>query len=345
MPRTRSLAFSELKIGILAVIAMIIAAIVIFTLGGQGGFFWQRYSLKVRLPNAAGLKGGAPVRLAGVEVGAVSALDFVGAQVDGTLGVAKGDRPRITDRSKATLGSMGLLGQATVDITASSSGQPIPEWGYIPAVAAPGFADVTVTANEGLEQATLLLQDLRKGRGTVGQLFTNDALYTELDRFIASAQEVTADLNRGRGSLGALLKDRAAYASLEASLKNLQAITASINAGEGSLGKFLHDEQMAASLKSTAGNIDALTAKLNRGEGSAGKLMNDPALFDRLNTISGRLEDLTTRLNAGEGTAGQFLVNRAVYDNLNSAVNELKGLITDIRRDPKKYLNVRVSIF
>jgi phospholipid/cholesterol/gamma-HCH transport system substrate-binding protein len=345
MPRTRSLAFSELKIGILAVVAIVIAAIVIFMLGGQGGFFWQRYYLKARFPNAAGLKGGAPVRLAGVEVGAVSDLQFVGAQVDVTFAVSKGFVSRITDRSKATLGSMGLLGQATVDITAASAGRPVPQWGYIPTVPAPAFSDVAATANQGLEQATLLLQDLRNGRGSVGQLFTNDSLYKELDRFIAAAQEVTANLNRGQGTVGALLKDRAAYNSLEASLKNLQGITASINAGEGSLGKFLHDEQMAASLKSTAANVDSLTGKLNRGEGSVGKLMNDATLFDRLDAISGRLNDLTTGLSAGEGTAGQLLKSREVYDNLNSAVNELRGLIADIRKDPKKYLNVRVSIF
>jgi phospholipid/cholesterol/gamma-HCH transport system substrate-binding protein len=345
MPRTRSLAFSELKIGILAVIAIIIAAIVIFMLGGQGGFFWQRYYLKARFPNAAGLKAGAPVRLAGVEVGSVSDLRFVGAQVDVTFAVSKDVGSRITDRSKATLGSMGLLGQATVDVTAASAGRAVPQWGYIPTVPAPAFSDVAATANQGLEQAALLLQDLRNGRGSVGQLFTNDSLYRELDRFIAAAQEVTANLNRGQGTIGALLKDRAAYNSLDASLKNLRDITAGINAGEGSLGKFLHDEQMAASLKSTAANVDSLTGKLNRGEGSVGKLMNDATLFDRLDSISGRLTDLTTGLSAGEGTAGQLLKNREVYDNLNSAVKELKGLIADIRKDPKKYLNVKVSIF
>ncbi len=345
MPRTRSLAFSELKIGILAVVAVVIAAMVIFMLGGQGGFFWQRYYLKARFPNAAGLKAGAPVRVAGVEVGAVDDLEFVGAQVDVTFSVSRDSRPRITKKSTATLGSMGLLGQATIDITASSSGQPVAEWGYIPTVAAPAFADVAATANQGLEQMNGLLQDLRNGRGTAGQLFTNDVLYKELDRFIASAQEVTQSLNRGQGTMGALLRDRAAYNSLEASLKNLQGITASINAGDGALGKFLHDQQMAASLKSTTANVDAITGKLNRGEGTAGKLMTDATLFNRINSISGRLDDLTTRLNAGEGTAGQFLKNREVYDNLNSAVNELKSLIADIRKDPKKFLNVKVSVF
>ena len=42
MPRTRSLKWSELKIGIMAVVALLIAAALILALGGEGGFFWQR---------------------------------------------------------------------------------------------------------------------------------------------------------------------------------------------------------------------------------------------------------------------------------------------------------------
>ena len=66
MPRTRSLAWSELKIGILAVIAVVLAGFMIFLVGGQGGFFWQRYPLKTKFPNVQGLKEGALVRVAGV---------------------------------------------------------------------------------------------------------------------------------------------------------------------------------------------------------------------------------------------------------------------------------------
>ena len=71
MPRTRSLKWSELKIGIMAVVALLIAAALILALGGEGGFFWQRYNLKVKFPNAAGVQQGSPVRVAGVTVGAV----------------------------------------------------------------------------------------------------------------------------------------------------------------------------------------------------------------------------------------------------------------------------------
>jgi phospholipid/cholesterol/gamma-HCH transport system substrate-binding protein len=99
MPRTRSLAYSELKIGILAVTALIIAAVVIFMLSGQGGFPWQRFQLKARFPNVAGLKPGAPVRLAGIEVGSVNAIHLAGAVVDVQFEVARDYAPEITTDS------------------------------------------------------------------------------------------------------------------------------------------------------------------------------------------------------------------------------------------------------
>ena len=46
MPRTRSLAWSELRTGVLTVLALIIIAVTIFTLTGSRGFFWQRYTLE-----------------------------------------------------------------------------------------------------------------------------------------------------------------------------------------------------------------------------------------------------------------------------------------------------------
>jgi phospholipid/cholesterol/gamma-HCH transport system substrate-binding protein len=61
--------------------------------------------------------------------------------------------------------------------------------------------------------------------------------------------------------------------------------------------------------------------------------------------MADRLDKLTASLNQGEGTAGQLLHDKQLYENMNGAVTEMHNLVKDIRADPKKYLNVRVSIF
>jgi phospholipid/cholesterol/gamma-HCH transport system substrate-binding protein len=346
MPRTRSLAWSELRIGVVTIVALVITAITIFTVTGSAGFSWQRYSLKTRFANVAGLKPGSPVRVAGVEVGSVQDVLLTDEVVDVVFEVHERYQRRITTESVATLGSVSLLGESAVDITPSSRGTPIPQWGYVRAgVPTAQLSDLTTQAGQGIEGLTALINDVRGGRGTVGKLMTDERLYVELQRFAATASDLTDGLRQGRGSIGKLLKDPAAASALEASLKNLEAVTRRIDAGEGSLGKLMKDEAFASSLASATANFDQVAARLNRGEGTAGKLMTDPALFERLNAVSERLELLINRLNDGQGTMGQLLKDQRLYENMNDLTADLRALIGEITKNPRKYLNVKISIF
>ena len=346
MPRTRSLKWSELKIGIMAVVALFIAAALILALGGEGGFFWQRYNLKVKFSNAGGVQRGSPVRVAGVTVGAVTDIQFIGSEVDMLLELREDMQERVRTTSRATIGSVSLLGEGAVDISASTTGTPIPEWGYVPSDAPPPqLADVTAQANKGIAEITLLMQDIRAGKGTVGKLMTDEQLYRDLHEFTSAAREVTEGLSRGKGTLGQLLNNPESARQLEASLKNLTAITNKINSGQGSLGQLMNDPALAKNLTDVTANFSSLSSKLNKGEGTMGQLMNNDALYKRLDAVTNNLEALTAKLNKGEGTMGQLMNDKQLYDNLNKTMLEVQNLLVDIRKDPKKFLNVRMSIF
>lgn len=346
MPRTRSLAWSELKIGALTILAIVIAAVTVFMLTGDRGFSWQRYFLKTRFTSIPGLNKGSPVRLAGVEVGAVEEVTLEGEQVEVVVSVNKRYGDRITTESVARLGSVSLLGEAAVDITPSAQGTPIPEWGYVPqGRAAAQLSDITDQAGQGIQELTTLIHDARTGRGTVGKLMTDEQLYAELHRFVGSAGDLTDSIRHGSGTLGKLVTDPATANALEASVKNLETLTRQLNAGEGSLGRLLKDDSFARSLNSTTNNIDQLVARLNKGEGTAGKLITDPALYNRLSSLSERFDQLLTRLNEGEGTAGQLLKDRRLYENMNKVLADASALLAEITKNPKRYLNVKVSIF
>ena len=346
MPRTRSLAWAELKVGIVAVVAIALAIMLIVAVGGQAGFSWQRYELKTRFNNVQGLKSGAVVRVAGVEVGKVTDVDFVGAEVQVTVQVNKEHQSRITEQSRASIGSLSLLGEPTVEISPASQGTPLKNGDFIQSARTPGqISDVAENATQTLEQTTALIKEIRAGKGTVGKLFTDDQVYREVNQLVTSAAAVTDALNKGKGTLGRLVRDPALYKQANEALANLQDMTRRINAGEGSLGQLIQDDRLAKSLTSASGNLDQVTGKLSRGEGTAGKLLTDQQLYDRFNSVAGRIDKLTADLQQGEGAAGQLLQNKQLYENMNGAANELRGLIADIRKDPKKYLNVRVSIF
>jgi phospholipid/cholesterol/gamma-HCH transport system substrate-binding protein len=346
MPRTRSLAWAELKFGLIAVFALVMAALLIFAVGGGAGFFWQNYSLKTRFDNVAGLMSGSPVRVAGVQVGSVDDVILSGEGVEVVFSVKDDFRPLVTDRSTAVLGTISLLGEGAVDISSGLGGTPIPEWGYVrPGIAEGSIAQLTSQANAGINEARLLVEDIRKGKGTVGKLFTDESLYREFDALLSAAQEVTGKINKGQGTMGKLANDPKMYDELQASLANLNTITTRVKNGEGSLGQLMTDPAFSKSLNATTSNLEGLTGKLNRGEGTAGKLLTDDAIYKRLDSMTARLDTVLQNLNDGQGTAGQLLHDKQLYENMNQTVGEMRALIAEIKKDPKKYLNVKVSIF
>lgn len=346
MPRTRSLAWSELKIGVLTITAIVIAALTIFMLTGGKGFWWQRYTLKTRFDNVAGLKSGSPVRVAGVEVGSVTRVALEGEQVEVTFQVNKDQRERITTGSRAELGSISLLGEYAVDITPSTKGTPIPDQGFVPSKPPKAqLADIGDRVDKGVERINALLDDVKAGKGTVGKLMTDQQLYDEMARFVASAGALTRGIQQGRGTVGKLLNDPKAAEALESSLRSLDQMMARINAGQGSLGKLLKDEAFSTALTGATSNLETLTGKMNRGEGTLGKLATNDELFNRLNSVTNRLDVMMAQLNEGEGTAGQLLHDKRLYETINKVATEVHSLVADIRKDPKKFLNVKVSIF
>jgi phospholipid/cholesterol/gamma-HCH transport system substrate-binding protein len=345
MPRTRSLAWAELKIGLVSIFALVMTGVLIFAVGG-GGFFWQQYPLKASFGNVAGIKSGSPVRVAGVEVGSVSNVVFAPTGVEVWFNVGNDMRPLVTTSSLATIGSISLLGEGAIDITPAREGTPLENWAYVRTGVAPGsIAELTEEASAGLREAKRLFEDLRAGRGTIGRLFTDDSVYRQIDGFVRAAERVARSVADGEGTIGRLTRDPALYQDLQRSLANLNAVTERLRNGEGSLGKLMTDPAFATSLTTTTKNLEEVTGRLGRGEGTLGKLITDEALHARLDALTGRLDTLMQRLNAGEGTAGLLLQDKQLYENMNQAASELRLLIENINKDPKKYLNMRVSIF
>jgi phospholipid/cholesterol/gamma-HCH transport system substrate-binding protein len=346
MPRTRSLAWAELKLGIVGIVAMLLVSILVVAVGGAGGFPWQRYPLKTMFGDAAGLKPGAVVRLSGKEVGTVTAVEFSGPSIEVTFELSKDVRNYVTTESVVTVGSLSLLGEPMLDVRASTTGTPLPDWGYVKSARPPtSISDLSGTANDTLAEARQLVSDLRAGRGTMGKLFTDDSVYREMNALVSAAAGVVESVRRGRGTLGALTTDRAVYDGLRASIDNLQAVTSRINSGQGALGRLLNDDAMGRSFANTATSAEQVMARLNRGEGTLGKLMTDQQMYDRFNAMAARVDQIVAGLQSGQGTAGKLLRDQQLYDNMNKTVVELQELFAQIRKDPKKYLTLRVSIF
>ena len=98
-------------------------------------------------------------------------------------------------------------------------------------------------------------------------------------------------------------------------------------------------------MKAITANLDQVSGRVARGEGSLGRMMSDDKLYESLQGVSTRLDTLLTRIEKGDGSMGRLINDPEFYNNMNGAAKDLRLLIADVRRDPEKYLRVKVSLF
>ena len=71
----------------------------------------------------------------------------------------------------------------------------------------------------------------------------------------------------------------------------------------------------------------------------------DKVLSKFLNKSSNAVEQLNsllTGLNEGKGSLGGIVKNDSLYQNLNHSITSIDSLVSDIKQNPKKYINVSV---
>ena len=124
MPSQQEVQWSQLKVGVLVIVAASALAALIFLMSGStGGIFTGKITLRSYFENAAGIKVGAPVNLEGFTVGNVTKIAIVPARkltpVEVTYKIASKYRNAVHTDSTSSLETIGVLGDTVVDINSS----------------------------------------------------------------------------------------------------------------------------------------------------------------------------------------------------------------------------------
>lgn len=346
---SKALTWTELRVGVLVILSLVVLAFTIIYVGGGGGTpFTRHYELKAMMSDVNGLKPGAPVRLGGVEVGTVKRVELarsVPGMVEVTMSIDRSVKDRITDRSQISLGSLGLLGEKAVDIGGSSQGTPIPEGGTVPATLQDPFKGLLTDASGSTAHLRRILARMDAGEGLIGKALRDEELYDRMVDVSTRLQAVMGKMETERGPLGRLMNDQDMSRNLARSAAGIESVISRIESGQGPLGALSKDEKLVSDLKAVTANLNDVSGRLRKGEGSMGKLLTDETLYRRLDTLSVRLESLASRMEKGEGSLGRLINDREFYDNMNGVAKDLRSFIGDVRKDPAKYLRVRVSLF
>jgi phospholipid/cholesterol/gamma-HCH transport system substrate-binding protein len=347
MNKARVLTWSELRVGLVVILSLAILAFTILYIGSGGGSpLARKYEVKTIMSDVGGLKPGAPVRVGGVEVGTVKKVDLAGAgMVEVEMRLDRRVKNRITTESRATLGSIGLLGEKAVDISASSTGTPIEDGGYLPPAGGDPIKGLLTDASETTAYLKRILSRIDAGEGLLGKALRDEELYERMVDVSERMQNAMSKLESERGPLGRLMNDADMSRQLASSVRGIDSVVARVEAGKGPLGALSKDEQLVHDLKSASSNLADVLQKIERGEGTAGRLLSDDALFNKLDSLTNRFDTLVSKLERGEGSAGRLMQDPDFYNNLNGAAKDLRSLIDDVRKDPRKYLRLKLSVF
>jgi len=361
MPSQQEVKWSQLKVGLIVLIAIALLSTLLFLMTTATGLspFSAKLTVYTYFNNSNGLKIGAPVNLEGVTIGEVKKVTVVTdparklTPIKITMKLNPKFLPSLHVDTRAALATVGVLGDTVVDLNSEvATGPELQDGAELKTEDTPSLQDVVKASQGTIESVNLVLAkldtlvaDIQAGKGTAGKLVEDPALYNQATATIQELHTLASDLNSGKGSAGKLLHDDQLYNHLNDAAEKLDAITTNLNDGKGSAGKLLHDDQLYNNLNSTLAHANSILAEADAGRGGIGLLAKDPAFANKLNDTVSKLDALLTGIDNGEGTIGKLAKDDAAYTNLNKLLTASTDLVTTIRSDPKKYLTIHLKIF
>ncbi len=366
--------------GLLVLVSIVVLVLLILNASGDINPFAKKLHLKARFADANGLREGSEVRLAGVRVGKVDKITLLppsdvpnAPRVEASMVIDNtiDGRPaseRIRTDSTAQQGSPSLLGnEMLLNITPGTAlGQPVKD-GAILASSSSNTVNDFATSGTDLAQRlsklsdeiSIIVRNVKEGKGTVGHLFNDDSLYNNLNATVRETEDLMAQIRSGQGSAGKFVNDPALYNNANEIAKNLKLLSDDLRGGKGTAGKLLHDDELYNRINHIADRVDKsvdmindIVADINSGRGTAGKLLKDEQLYNdarsaiaKFNTAAERIDNVVAAAQRGEGTVGKLLTDETLYSNVNQLSSESVKLLYDFRQNPKKYLTVKFQLF
>src|SRR6202050_5738612 len=250
--------WARLKVGILAIFAMSILAVLIFLITGDTNFFEANVTVYTFMADAAALTTGAPVNLDGIPIGKVKTITLSGSKDPMRLVRLDMQLPQhtlkdIPSDSLASISSANVLGTKYINIKSGKSATTVGPDQELPSV------------NTGE------LQDLvQQGFGVLNSLQDT----------VKRVDNIVGLVESGKGSIGKLLVDETLYNNLLAILAQVKGLADTLNSDKGTFGKLIYDPELYNQVHTSLNRLDDMLQQLQAGQGSAGKFLKDPAHFD-----------------------------------------------------------------
>ncbi len=252
--------------------------------------------------NVAGLQVSAPVSVNGFKVGQVSNISYEYDNPGHVLVEMSLDKALKVPQGSKAVIEADLLGTATVHLQLAANDS------YHNV----GDRLVGITASGMMENVS---QNLMPGVNRI--LPTVDTLLTNVNTLVADPALATsiARLDHITMTLASTL-DR-----LDRSVSNLPAVMSNVYG-------------ITCSLDTMSRNLNSLSSRLDNA--------GIDATLRNIQEISAQLKELSESLNSDDSSLGQLIHDPALYQNLNGAVSSLDSLLIDVKKNPKRYISIKL---
>ena len=346
----------DLRVGALTLAALAVLAVAILTIGQRQQIFVRHTRYQTSFANVTGLQTGAAVRLSGVDVGFVEAIELPTdpdqVRIRVRFSVDADYTERIREDSEVSIKTIGLLGDKYLEIRAGSpQASRTLEGGQVRG-RDPAEVEEFVASGEDLIENLIsisaslkvILHRIEAGEGLLGELTRTPE---EGEPFSVVAQSTVLELrtilqkiNAGEGLLGRMISDPAMADQFAATAHSLQVTGATIASDlertDSTYAVLFRDPDTALRLREAIAAIrdasEAMAAafeELSTGQGTLPRLMQDKEyadnFLDDLQALTHHLRSVMEKIDQGEGAAGAFINDPQLYQDLENVVRGVEN--------------------
>jgi phospholipid/cholesterol/gamma-HCH transport system substrate-binding protein len=336
---------TALRVGIFLSAGVAALALAVFLLGSKNGMFEGKSTLFVHFDDISGLVPGAPVRLAGLDVGTVHKITFTDdlnqKQALVELSIKDKVMPRVREDSRAFIDSKGLLGDKLVNISIGSPETPqLQDGGTLKARSSLSIEQIV----SKVDQVVTSVKRVTDEAGTFLEGLAEPQVRVDLQRILHSTAGLMEGVEQGDGFAHRLIYDREyadrisgilgeaqrSMAALRGAVEHVQGIAESVRTGDGTLHALIYDKsgtQALRDLQLAAAELGALVHAVRSEPGLLHTLIYDEKSGDMLkewNDFSQRVNRLSKNIERGRGTLGGLIVDPSVYEDLKTVLGNIE---------------------
>jgi phospholipid/cholesterol/gamma-HCH transport system substrate-binding protein len=251
-----------------------------------------------------GLLESAPITVNGFTVGQVREINYDYANNKISIQLAFEPKMKIPEGSTLNMVS-GLMGGASLVLNLGT-GPALPSGSMITTTDTPGLID-NVKDNV-IPMVTDMIPKVDSIMSNVNGLTSDPALLAALARLDGITRQIQISAQQLTTLMNGLNR------SVPGVMNNVNGITNNLNG--------------------TTGNLTDFSTSL--------KQLPLDSTINTLNATLANLQALSEQLNDKNSTLGKVVNDRELYDNANHAIASLDSLLTDIKANPKRYINIKV---